>query len=53
MQWRYNLQMALPQILLEFRVGYKGRPLHALSRGGIGPCSGVRHFLVDKAADCA
>ena len=21
--------------------------------GGIGPCSGVGHFLVDKAADCA
>ena len=25
-----------PQILLEFRVVYQGRPLHALPRGGIG-----------------
>ena len=46
-------QLALPNILLEFRVVYKGRPLHALSGGGIGPCSGVGHFPVDKAADWA
>ena len=48
-----HLQLALPQILLEFRVVYKGRPLHALFRGGIGPYLGVGRLLVDKAADCA
>ena len=41
-----HLRPALLQILLEFRVVYKGRPLHACPTGGIGPCLGVSHFPV-------
>ena len=41
------------QILLAFRVVYKGRPLHACPEGGIGPYIGVNHFPVGEAADCA
>ena len=50
---RHSSGLRFPSASVEFRVVYKGRPLHACPEGGIGPFLGVSPFPVDKAADCA